>query len=458
MSLKSQGDEVDEIFRKQNEFSRPTTTIDYTNDMTSTQAQKNTLLAAAPVYKFVLTGGPCGGKTTALERLSSYLRERGFEVFTVPEAFTILSNNGFSPDYFAVDGMPYYVQTAVMDLQISLEDSFERLLKASGKKGVILCDRGLMDGSAYITSEEWDTFLAKRGLTSAEIREGRYNAVFHLVSAAEGAEQFYTLENNTARSETVEEAKRLDILTRNAWVGHHNLIVIDNSTGFEHKLNKMVAAVSKLVGLPPTMKHMTVKFLLRKIPDFHAFPEDVEYHIFDVEKVYVYDIDMNATNSSSDSNFVKEYSFIRKRSHVSLQGKELGTTYGFTTARIMHDGNNVEIKRIISAREYTSAYNARDTSRHIVKQRRISFLYKTHAFNIHIYKEPIENLCIVHAQPVFVGNTDQRDNGECNGNQNQEKNEPAVDFPPFLDLDRRLKDNDEDNKKYGAFSISLMNK
>jgi predicted NACHT family NTPase len=29
------------------------------------------------VYKFVLTGGPCSGKTTALERLQVFLRERG---------------------------------------------------------------------------------------------------------------------------------------------------------------------------------------------------------------------------------------------------------------------------------------------------------------------------------------------------------------------------------------------
>ena len=49
----------------------------------------------------MFTGGPCGGKTTALARLSSYLRERGFEIFTVPEAYTILASNGFSLDYFA---------------------------------------------------------------------------------------------------------------------------------------------------------------------------------------------------------------------------------------------------------------------------------------------------------------------------------------------------------------------
>lgn len=30
-----------------------------------------------PLYKFVLTGGPCGGKTTGMARIYSFLRERG---------------------------------------------------------------------------------------------------------------------------------------------------------------------------------------------------------------------------------------------------------------------------------------------------------------------------------------------------------------------------------------------
>lgn len=37
------------------------------------------------VLRFVLTGGPCAGKTTALARLSSFLRHRGYRVYTVPE-------------------------------------------------------------------------------------------------------------------------------------------------------------------------------------------------------------------------------------------------------------------------------------------------------------------------------------------------------------------------------------
>jgi len=420
-------------------------------DGMSTQADKNFLVPTAPFYKFVLTGGPCGGKTTALARLSCYLRERGFEVFTVPEAFSLLSVNGFSLEYFSVEGMPKHVQNSVMDLQISLEDSFERLVRARGKPGVILCDRGLMDGSAYMETEEWNKFLADRGLSSAEIREGRYNAVFHLVTAAEGAEQFYTLENNEVRSESPEEARKVDVLTRKAWVGHHNFIVVDNRSSFEGKLNKVVSAASKLVGLPTTMKSMNVKFLLRKIPDLNEFPEEIKYQIFEVDKIYLYDRDMNKGRTTA--NCIETYSFIRKRSHVGLDNEVLGTTYQVTTTKVYSDGKTIEEKRIITAREYNASYNTRDTSRNIIKQRRISFLYKTQSFNVHIYKQPIDNLCIANAQVAFSedgeGNTEGKINGE------EERSLPIVDVPPFLDVQRRLTDAD---KQYSSFSISLMEK
>ena len=36
------------------------------------------------VQKFVLTGGPCGGKTTALARLREFFEERGFRVVCLP--------------------------------------------------------------------------------------------------------------------------------------------------------------------------------------------------------------------------------------------------------------------------------------------------------------------------------------------------------------------------------------
>lgn len=39
------------------------------------------------------------------------------------------------------------------------------------------------------------------------LRDGRYDGIFHLVTAASGAEEHYSLENNEARSESVEMAR-----------------------------------------------------------------------------------------------------------------------------------------------------------------------------------------------------------------------------------------------------------
>lgn len=41
-----------------------------------------------------------------------------------------------------------------------------------------------------------------------------------MVTAADGAPEFYTTANNEARYESVEEAKELDKRLINAWVGH----------------------------------------------------------------------------------------------------------------------------------------------------------------------------------------------------------------------------------------------
>jgi len=378
-----------------------------------------------PVYKIVLTGGPCGGKTTALARLSYYLRERGFEVMTSPEAFSILATNGFSlGEHMNIKGMPLAVQNTVLDVQTALEDGLERLLRACGKPGVVLCDRGLMDGKAYISDEEWKTILRNRNLKSdCNLREGRYNAVFHLVTAAEGAEKYYTLSNNESRTETVEEARKIDNLTRDAWLGHPKLHVIDNSTNFEGKLQRLVESVAGLVGLPSDLPRETTKFLLRSEPDLNSFT--VPYQVFDVEKVYLYDNTMKNVFSR------EEYAFIRKRSHEN----GLGTVYGITTVNYTNDGQKIELKRIIKNREYFSLLMNRDPNRFIIQQTRISFLYDMQSFTIHLYKEPIKGICLLHAQSSHQEN---------------------LRLPPFLDVQRKLLNNQDE--KYSSYFISQKEK
>jgi hypothetical protein len=141
-----------------------------------------------PLYKLVFTGGPCGGKTTALARVFSFLRERNFEVINCPEAYTILNSNGMGFDLFSTPGMGAIIQGTVMDVQMAFEDGVERVLKARGRPAVILCDRGLMDGSVYVTPEEFQKVMDERQTDVVQLRDCRYDACFHMVTAADGAE------------------------------------------------------------------------------------------------------------------------------------------------------------------------------------------------------------------------------------------------------------------------------
>ena len=118
-----------------------------------------------------------------------------------------------------------------------LEDIFLETAIESDQKTVIICDRGVMDGKAYTSQQCWQALLDETAWSTIQLRDRRYEAVVHLVTAANGAEKYYTGDNNQARYETVEEAKALDNKLINAWVGHpHFTIIENNSDGFENKI------------------------------------------------------------------------------------------------------------------------------------------------------------------------------------------------------------------------------
>ena len=153
----------------------------------------------------------------------------------------------------------------------------------------------------------------------------------------------------------------------------------------------------------------------------------------------MYDLDQG-----NDSNYAEEYSFIRKRTQISAKtGEHLGSSYQLTTVHITHDGKQVEMKRIITAREYKAAYKTRDEKRHIVTQKRIAFIWENQSFNIHMFTEPLKDLCICHAQTAIDGDTGT-------------DIASTVAIPPFLNVERKLEDSKDDKEKFGTFNISLI--
>ena len=209
------------------------------------------------IKKIVLTGGPCAGKTTALVKITEYFSGFGYKVFNVPEVPTIYSTAGWN--YLTPNRDLYYRgERAILETQLALEDQFRNLAEVCTKPVLIVCDRGTMDISAYIKPEEWQEITAWAGTNSNELLE-RYDAVLHLVSAADGAEQYYTTATNATRYEQANEeglriARELDKKVIMAWTGHPHLRVINNHDDFENKLNRVLKEISKVVGLPQSVQ------------------------------------------------------------------------------------------------------------------------------------------------------------------------------------------------------------
>lgn len=214
------------------------------------------------ISKIVITGGPCAGKTTAMSWIQNHFTKKGYTVLFIGETATEFIRGGVAP---WTCGTNVEYQKCQMKLQIEKERLFEqaaRTMKAN--KILIVCDRGALDNRAYMTDEEFAEVLAAVGSNEIELRDS-YDAVFHLVSAAKGAEIFYTTANNTARTETVEEARALDDKLIAAWTGHPHFRIIDNETDFTEKMRRLLIEISAVLGEPAPYL-MKRKFLI-EYPD-----------------------------------------------------------------------------------------------------------------------------------------------------------------------------------------------
>ena len=77
------------------------------------------------------------------------------------------------------------------------------------------------------------------------LRDERYDQVIHLVTAANGAVDYY--EKTDIRTEEAEVACKLDHCTSQAWIGHPQYNLIDNSTDFDTKLKRMISVRTSII-------------------------------------------------------------------------------------------------------------------------------------------------------------------------------------------------------------------
>lgn len=323
------------------------------------------------MLKICLTGGPCAGKTQILSRLTSLLEDRGYKVITLFEAATALILNGIRPSKnISMEDF----QKFVLKLQINNEDLYNQAESYyDSDKVIIFYDRGIMDGCAYVDKKIFEKFLKDVGLTLADVY-ARYDAVLHLATAADGAEEFYqwndpTKEgtgNNAARSENPELARIKDKATLNAWIGHPHLRVFGNEPAFEDKVNKVVSEVFALLGEPvPT--EIERKFLIK-------MPTKEQFELLGcVSKANVIQTYLKRTDDAVERR-------IRQRGD-SLNG----FSYYYTEKQDVSFGKRIESERKITPGEYLLLLAEADTSLHQISKIRHCFVYDKRYFEMDVY-------------------------------------------------------------------------
>ncbi|WP_329803504.1 AAA family ATPase [Holdemanella biformis] len=313
------------------------------------------------ISKIVITGGPCAGKTTGMSWIQNTFAQRGYTVLFVPETATELITGGVAPWTCSSN---YEYQKCLMQLQKEKEAVFERAaLSMDAEKILIVLDRGMLDNKAYMTDQEFEDVLDYFGDNEIELRDS-YDAVFHLVTAAKGAEKFYTTANNTARTETVEEAAALDDKLISAWTGHPHFRVIDNTSGFEEKMKHLIKEISTFLGEPEPFE-IEKKYLI-EYPDIEMLES-----IPNCEKVEIIQTYLNSSEG--------EERRIRQRGSK-------GNYIYFETCKIAISGlKRIEIERRLSKDEYLEKLMDADPSKRPIRKNRYCLMDGNQYFEIDVY-------------------------------------------------------------------------
>jgi predicted ATPase len=216
------------------------------------------------VIRIALTGGPCAGKSSCLAHITETATAAGFDVYRSPETATVLFNAGVQLPLGDVEGM-FIFQFSLMRLQLAVERSLTRIAASTGRPSIIIFDRGLLDPKGYMDEATWarvlneldstytDTGSVKKGVTESYLLN-RYDGVLHMVTAADGATEYYkygTVKDDSGnvviRRETPEQAVALDLKMRECWKAHPQLHVVGNGPGgFGEKLESAAAVVLQL--------------------------------------------------------------------------------------------------------------------------------------------------------------------------------------------------------------------
>jgi hypothetical protein len=271
-------------------------------------------------------------------------------------------------------------EEAILELQLAFEDSYRRAVTRifPDRKKVVLLDRGIMDIKAFVDNGDFSAMLKGKGMTEAELH-GRYNGVIHLVTAADGAREFYCSENNVARIETADEALLIDRRIQDSWLGHPHLKVIDNATGFEGKLRRAFVAIAQLLGIPVPGERRRV-FLVKGLREA-GLPA---HQIVHMEEVFLR---------------AREPGESRRITRRAQGGSSL-----YVLERQRRPGGGIEEEELITEQQYLKLKGLKDPKTDVLEKEQVCFLWENQYCRIVRYRGPLDGLLLLEVdQPAPAG-------------------------------------------------------
>ena len=355
------------------------------------------------VKEIIITGGPCSGKTEWIDFVKKKLEEMGWRVFAAREKATDVILGGVRDLQELAKKYPQkYLELQKSILRWQLDDAKNIRSLADifqDEPRVILYDRGPQDNKAYVPEDVFDLFLKELGLSAKETLFD-FDAVIHVVTAADGAQQHYNLANQARSEKDLQDVRDLDARTLATYVGHPHLYIIDNSTDWPGKLDRLFKAVLRVLGIPEPLE-IERKFLVENnITSRNVVPvpfgkELIRQRYIDVpESFLIFPAGRSRLRLVAGSYFVRLY-FTQKS--------------GFGLVR-------KESEVVVSTDDYCALLAFEMADREEIFKTRYYFIYKHQYFLLDVFMEPewAEGLCLLEIELL-----DEND---------------KVELPPFLNI------------------------
>lgn len=297
------------------------------------------------VIKIVLTGGPCSGKSTALEMLKKHYENKGYTVIDMPESARILINKGASRDDMLL------FEGEVIAHQLDAEACIDKqIAEMNSDKILVLYDRGIADALSYVTPEQSLSLQSKFSLDLISIWS-RYDAVMLLETAGTNN---YIKDYN--RHENREQSLYAQDTLLDVWVGHPHLRFIKAAGNFDDKLKALISEIDCILCNIEREKKYLIEY-----PDFESLSK-YKHFKSEIEQIYLV----------SDAGSHR----IRKRG--------ANGSYAYSeTLKIRITGDKCyEYESLISNTKYSELKKMADLNKYPIVKDRYCFLYNGQYFEL----------------------------------------------------------------------------